>query len=119
MLLRRPLHIDIDKSALQLMPSPTSSNLPAAPVEAQSAPSGGARRRRRQGRAGTGMSLFSTVALLNVYSPKWCLGPVDGTPVDTAPTNQAVFGTVSAINTIETVTHTTQTSIQMFNQSHH
>ncbi|KAF5365912.1 hypothetical protein D9758_006660 [Tetrapyrgos nigripes] len=77
------------------MPSPAPS-LPAAPIETSSSPSSA---RRRQGRAGP--------ANANV------------TPVDTAPANQAAFDTVSAVNTIETVTRTTQTSIQMFNQSRH
>ncbi|KAF5366039.1 hypothetical protein D9758_006741 [Tetrapyrgos nigripes] len=77
---------------------PTSSNLPAAPVEASGSSS--ARRRRRRGRAGP--------ANANV------------TPVEsTAPANQAAFSTVSAVNTTETVTRTTQMSIQMFNHSRH
>ncbi|KAF5356384.1 hypothetical protein D9758_009540 [Tetrapyrgos nigripes] len=81
------------------MPSPTSSNLPAASVETF-APSGA--RRRRQRRAGPANT------------------SANATPVDSAPADsEAAFNTVSAANPIETVTRTTQMSIQMFNHSRH
>ncbi|KAF5329132.1 hypothetical protein D9758_017150 [Tetrapyrgos nigripes] len=82
------------------MPRHTSSSQPAAPVENRSVPSGTQRRRQRK-----------------------AAGPANAnanvTPVHTTPANQAGLGTVSAVNTIETVTRTTQTSIQMFNRSRH